>query len=660
MSGQDRSGDTLHNRVSLDSVVVYGRTTGGSLRSTGDGTLLWNMRMMDELPRLFGNADPLHYAQMLPGVSMNGEYDAGLHVLGCESSHNYISIDGAPLYGVSHLLGFFSVFNPSHFQQMNLRKTLAYGSSPDCLGAEITMQTFYQPTDSVAGEMALGPMSSQGTVRIPVTGKSELALSMRASYMNLLYSGLMKGDDSSLKYSFYDVNVTYNHVFDDSNRLRFNFYMGDDDATMDDAEMSSSIGMRWKNTMASLQWQYDNGCVRMSDVAYYTRTESKGALNMVGLNASLPASMYETGNRYRLTWRGWTAGADIARYCFKPQSPLVSSEFMNVGQCVEENTSSRLSVFLDKEWRLSGKMSASTGLRGTHYHAGDNDYIHLSPSAGVTFHPADNVDLIMCYAYQHQYLTKTGMTTINTPFEFWLSAGTYGLQPQTAHSLNFAARYTSRDCGYTVSLEAYTKWLDNQTEYNGTIYSIVSSNYDLRSMLLNGRGHNYGLNVMLMKNRGWLTGWVTYAIGRSMRTYCGEVMNGTFPSSHERIHEVDCVLTFHLGRRVDIGMTGVWATGTPFTAPKQYYLMNQFIVTDFASRNSNRLKPYYRADVSVNYRLTPTRRLHEHGLNLSLYNITANEHELFYYVKVDNGKFSYKSMKFFMRMLPSVSYYMKF
>lgn len=659
MPGQERSSDT-HHRVSLDSVIVYGRTTGKALRTSEDGMMLWDMRMMNELPKLLGNADPLHYAQLLPGVTTNGEYDAGLHVAGCETSHNYISIDGAPLYGVSHLLGIFSIFNASHFQQMKLRKTLAYGSSPDNLGAEITMQTFYQPTDSLTGEGAVGPMSSQGTVRIPVTDRSELTLSLRASYMNLLYSGLLKGDESSLRYSFYDANVTYNHILNDRHRLRFNFYIGDDDATMSDSESSADFGMKWKNAMTSLQWLYDKGEVKMSDIAYYTRTESEGQMNMTGLGASLPASMYEIGDRYSLMWRGWTMGMDMASYHFQPQSPSVSSAFMNIEQQDEENSSWRLSAYIDRKWRLSARLSANTGLRGTMYHAGSSYYRHLSPSAGLMCRLGDNADVSLGYAYQHQYLTKTGMTTINTPFEFWLSAGTYGIEPQAAHSLNLSARYSTKDGGYTVALEAYSKWLDNQTEYNGTIYSMVSSRYNLQSMLLHGSGHNYGVNIMLVKNSGWVNGWVTYSYSRAMRTYNTEVLHGTFPSSHERIHEVNGVVTFHLGKRWDMGFTGVWATGTPFTAPKQYYLLNQFLIADFAEHNSNRLKPYYRIDASVNYHLKPTRRIHEQGLNLSLYNITANEHDLFYYMRINEGQYRYKSMKFFMRVLPSISYYMKF
>ena len=96
--GQDRSGD--NKSVSLDSVIVVGNTHGKNLRTSQDGTMYWNLQMMNDLPKILGNADPLHYSQMLPGVSTNGEYDAGLHVMGCDNGHNRISIDGTPVYTV--------------------------------------------------------------------------------------------------------------------------------------------------------------------------------------------------------------------------------------------------------------------------------------------------------------------------------------------------------------------------------------------------------------------------------------------------------------------------------------------------------------------------------------------------------------------------------
>lgn len=658
--GQHKSGDA-HKGVSLDSVVVYGNTTDSRLRTTSDGTMMWDMSMMNELPKIFGNADPLHYAQALPGVSTNGEFDAGLHVFGCENSHNYVTIDGAPLYGASHLLGLFSVFNAAHFQQMVLRKNSIQASSADRLGATLNMQTHYTPTDSVTGEVAVGLISSQGTVRLPVRKDAELAVSLRASYLNMLYGSLIKGNDGAgLEYSFYDANVTYNQIVNHNNRVLFNLYLGNDNATMDEKQMLASINVKWSNVMGSLQWQYDNGTLRISNNAYYTRSLSKGSFTMAALNASLPSCISEWGDKFSVMKRGWTAGLDLSLYRIEPQIPEVLSSYIKVSAEKEITHSSQASAYIDKEWKLSKKITLATGVRGSLYHIADRNYTNLSPIASLAYIPKKNWDMTLGYSYRHQYLIQTGMSSINTPLEFWLSAGSHGQEPQKGHALSFSTRYTTADGTYTVGLEAYSKWLRNQVEYNGTIYSLITTGYRLQDMILQGRGHNYGASVLVTKNKGWMTGWVAYAYGRAMRTYDTEMLRGTFPSSHERVHEVNGIVTFHLGKRWDIGVNGVWATGTPFTAPRQFYLLNSFLMTEFAGHNANRLRSYFRIDGSVNYHLRPTRRIHEQGLNLSLYNLVANENDMFYYMKLTDEDYVYKRMTFMMRVLPSISYYMKF
>ena len=655
--GQNRSGD--NKSVSLDSVVVVGNTHGTNLRKSQDGTMYWNLRMMNDLPKILGNADPLHYSQMLPGISTNGEYDAGLHVMGCDNGHNRISIDGTPLYGASHILGLFSIFNAAHFQQMVIKK-LPDASSADYLGAELTMQTHYEPTDSLTGEVAVGLISSQGTFRIPVTGSSELAVSLRKCYLNLLYGSLLRDQDARIKYSFYDANVTYNHRINENNRLLFNFYMGNDDANMTEERMMSDMNVKWDNLMTSLRWEYDKDGVNISDNLYYTQNNAKGALDMTSLAVELPSSIAEFGNRFAVSWGEWKSGVDMSLYRIQPQIPKIKSTFYNVQLDIDKTTSFQGTAYIDKSWRINNAVSAITGVRGSWYHNGAKNYWHISPSASILYAPDKRFDISLSYSLRRQYLVQTGMSSINTPLEYWLSAGTYGVEPQLGHNLVLNTRYRLPNGAYSLSFEAYTKWLKNQTEYNGTIYSFIATEYDISSVLLHGKGHNYGFNLMLTKDKGWLTGWIAYAFSRAMRTYDTELLRGTFPSSHERLHEINSVVTFHIGKRWDIGFTCVFASGTPFTAPKMFYVLNRNIVSEYAEHNANRLRPYFRLDGSLNYHFHSTRHIHEHGLNLSVYNMTAHENDLFYYMDFSGWSYEYKRTTFLMKVLPSISYYMKF
>ena len=60
--------------------------------------------------------------QLLPGVSTVGEGASGFNVRGGSVGQNLVLLDEAPVYNSSHLLGFFSVFNPDAVKDVKLYK----------------------------------------------------------------------------------------------------------------------------------------------------------------------------------------------------------------------------------------------------------------------------------------------------------------------------------------------------------------------------------------------------------------------------------------------------------------------------------------------------------------------------------------------------------
>ena len=68
--------------MNLDSVVVTSHRYTSGVKVDAHGDFRWRMQMLDELPKLLGNADPIHYAQMLPGLQTNSEYTSGVHIQG--------------------------------------------------------------------------------------------------------------------------------------------------------------------------------------------------------------------------------------------------------------------------------------------------------------------------------------------------------------------------------------------------------------------------------------------------------------------------------------------------------------------------------------------------------------------------------------------------
>ena len=260
------------------------------------------------------------------------------------------------------------------------------------------------------------------------------------------------------------------------------------------------------------------------------------------------------------------------------------------------------------------------------------------------------------YALQRQYLLNTGFTSLGLPVEFWFSCDV-DKKPYLAHSFHFAYSKSLFNNKYSVGLNLYFKRLFNQIEYNATPLDFYNKEYSLSNVIVRGDGKNYGVNVMVKKNSGAVTGWLSYTYSRALRRF--PIYGGYVPANHERIHELNALLTYRLNKKWDFGAVFVFASGNPFTAPKHFYLLNGNIVSEFGAHNANRTKPYSRLDISANYDIV-NRNGKNMGINISLYNVLLSDNEIYKRLKFYEGKFYYSGFSFFVKVLPSISFYYKF
>ena len=209
---------------------------------------------------------------------------------------------------------------------------------------------------------------------------------------------------------------------------------------------------------------------------------------------------------------------------------------------------------------------------------------------------------------------------------------------------------------YAFQAEAYYRTLRNQVEYKNGFFDLVYSPYSLDDSLMKGDGRAFGASVMLHKKAGKLTGWLSYAWGRSLRTFEG--IDGEIPSAHERLHELDIVASYRTGKW-NFGATFLLATGNPYTPPVALYILSNHIVVQYGQHNSARLGTYRRLDLSATYCFKRTERF-EHGINLSLYNALGARNELYHNLTVDENSFSYTASDINIRFMPSICYYLKF
>ena len=615
---------------------------------TGTKGVTMDISSMKTLPSIVGSPDPIIFAQYLPSMSARTELEAGIHIQGNDHSHNMVSSGGVPIYGVSHLLGLFSVFNSSHFGTMRYRT-----DAPELnrLGGSLDMTL--PESIKAGGDFQAGLIAAQGSLAVPV-GDGGIRVSARRSYLNLLYGNFIKVDGNSIRYGFTDVNLTALLVPSQKDKVWLDAYWGGDNLNGAMGAYGADADTGWSNAMAALHWKHG----KLHQTAYYTAWWLNLSAAWVAMTMSLNSRLGTAGYKAAYTAGDWTFRAETALHDAQPQNPVIigSTNAADITQAPQSAWENILGGRYSRAW---GPFSLETGLKGTAYLSPEKEWTgSVDPDLVLGWNLYRGGQFALRLGTRHQYLFQTGMTDLGMPSEFWFLAGKYS-GPQWSRYASLSYMLDFHQGEYTFAAESYYKTLGNQVEYKGNVMDFLGSAYSLDKALLHGRGRAWGVNMSVSKVSGALTGWISYAWGRSLRSFDNPNYPSEYPSSHERIHELDAVASYRLGKW-NLGANFVAASGTPYTAPEQLYLVSGHIVALFGEHNSSRLKPYMRADVSASYFFD--RGPQENGITLSVYNVTGSENELFYNLVVDKeaGTFRYKGTALLIKFLPSVSYFHKF
>lgn len=650
----------LQTEIQGEAQVVY-RKNRSMISADGFGESSWSMKELQNLPQILGNADPLRYAQFLPAVQTSSEYDAGLHVQGCASGQNAIRMGQAVIYNPSHLLGIFSTFNASHFPSLQI-STYSRIDQPNRVGGILTMRLpNHEPADSVvSAEGGIGLLSSQGTLHLPLGSKSHLTISARQAYLNLLYSRWLEIDDTKTLYGFGDYNLTFSHRNSPRHRFLMNLYYGQDRVHYDDASILVRSSLHWQNLAAEARSEYREGRFALTQSLTFSGYRNRFNLDQDVQHVALPSHIGTWAYHAQLAIGGWTAGADCSLHSIQPQSPETKGSYSSIYNPVPSERASEISAY--GQWRkdlANGQQELVLGLRGTMFRSPDHhSFLSAAPSASWLCRIGYSHSVALRAGINYQYLHQTGFTSLGLPTEFWFSS-TRKQQPQRSESLSLAYKGQLLGGRYAITAEAWCKWLHKQKEYQDNVLDILNSAYSLDEALLQGRGMNYGFGIQLTKQTGPLTGWLAYSFGRSLRWFAINGTTGRYPSSYERQHEAKLVCTFRMLPRLTLTGTAVAASGTPFTMPESFYLINGYIVTQYGRRNSKHLPFYKRIDLAANFDFKQRRNV-RHGLNLSLYNAFGFNNNVFYRLSFHDSGFSMSGVSFLEMPLPSLSYYLKF
>ncbi len=288
-------------------------------------------------------------------------------------------------------------------------------------------------------------------------------------------------------------------------------------------------------------------------------------------------------------------------------------------------TAQEMAVHIQQEWSISERLLANAGFRGSFAVVQNKNYFTPEPRFSLRYALKENQSVKFSYSRMAQYLHRISNSAVSTPTDIWYPV-TDDIEPQTSHQLALAWQnfFTNKDLFF--SAEVYYKTMDKLIGFEeGTNLFL---NTDFESKLIQGKGEAYGLELLLRKEAGRLTGWLSYTLSRSDRQF-DEINDGNwFKARYDRRHNGALVMQYKLNRRLALSMVWEFISGARFTPIIGQYAVPAPTLTGFdliplfSEVNAVKLSDTHRLDLGIKYKSRPDKRFSWYlfaGLN-NLYN----------------------------------------
>lgn len=679
----------------LDEVVVSSDKDVISSRGSQMSAIQIPITQVQKIPSLLGEKDVLKALQLMPGVQSGSEGSSGLYVRGGGPDQNLLILDDAPVYNASHLFGFFSIFNGDAIKNMSLTKggfPARYGGR---LSSVLEMSMKDGNKEKFAGEAGIGLISSRLLLEAPIVkGKSSFLVSGRRTYIDLLAQPFMTNEDK-LGYFFYDFNAKVNYDFSEKDKIFLSGYFGRDKFSFQEKSNSDVFkgGLHWGNATATLRWNHLFNDVTFSNMSLifsdYTFSISQ-ADKYEGFDYELKydSGIKDLGLKYDVQTHispqyFIRAGFASTFHRFRPSAVVVKNTSVNqFDRKIEDIKTVESGIYLENELFFLEKLRLNAGLRYSFYVHKNKTYQGVEPRLSVSYTLPSDWSLKASYATMNQYVHLLSSTGVSLPTDLWVPT-TDAIKPQ--HSKQIAAGVAKDliDKNLTISFEGYYKKMDDIIGYApGANFLLVddlesASEYAWQQSVIRGQGWSYGMELLLQRKIGKLSGWLGYTLSWTQHQFDDDNNGQKFFPRYDRRHDISLVAIYNLSEKVTLSGTWVYGTGNAISLPNAKYeigeahpnnILRDYTVLSYGAKNDFRMRSYHRLDLAVQFHKT-NKRNRKRTWEVGLYNVYSRRNPFFYQVnEKETGEFvNGKSVKknvlqqySIFPIIPSVTYNLKF
>ena len=522
--------------------------------------------------------------KFLPGVEATDPFSPLYSVRGGDPSGNLVLLDGVTVYNPYHFATADGLFNTQTVKDIDLFVG-GFGSEYGGRNSSILYITTKDGNmDKLHGEIEPTTTHTKVFLEFPVGKNGSMMVAGRYFYDLPMRFAL------GSKSFFYDANISYTNRLNAKNRLTIKLFDSQDKSNINldrylsyidkafDTDIYKDMYMSsinsWSNRIATAYLK------TIISPNIYLKTQVYGSFHAANINSGMDFRYKpdSTGTTYQITNNSRFAskindvcaksaitikidtintfhlGAEFNKYYFSNET-----EIQHISNGVSIRQPNLFSCFAEDKMRF-GKLIVRPGLRASRY-----SYFNkweYEPRLNLSFDLPSNFKLKAALGIYYQYIIS-----MNTQ-EYEISQFLDYYYPLKNNAPTKSIQYIAgieKPIGTHSILSANAYFIDMPLTYmfNLNLDQLQASSFS--DKLEKGNGKSYGIEILWKGQYKKLSGWMSYGLSRTTRSYPFIKEGKSFLFDYDRTHSFKTVLSYKMTDDITYNTSLVAQSGLPKT-----------------------------------------------------------------------------------------------
>jgi len=528
-------------------------------------------------------------------------------------------MDGTDVYNPEHAFGLFSTFNTDAIKQVDLSKGGFAAEFGGRLSSVLNITNLDGNREEFEGESSISLLSAKTTLQMPIGNLGSISGSVRRTYFD---QTIAKFIDDIPDYYFYDANIKAFLDLNANNKLTISFYGGRDVLGVtfnNDSPDKVGFNYDWGNKTGSIRWTKVFNPTLFSNF-WITASRFSSYFDLDEFN------VYEDNTVTDITFKGnleyHLSNHFATKFGFEQKNLHVNyqQEFPG-GEVDVTNRPEHYIAYMQGNWKPTSRWDIEGGIRYNFFNS-DTSFHNIAPRFSAKYRLTEKINLKAAAGVYYQYLHRVPRFIVS---DIWTASNKYQNQSKSVHYILGYQQEIDKD--YEFEIETYYKDYENIYSFNQTFNTELSPEYyngndepvykNTKGLFNRGDGHSIGLELLVRKDVGRLTGWVGYSLSKTTHNFKNINQGKAFTPRHDRTSALNIVANYNLtGKTEDyyqgtwhFGANLVWTSGQPFTEPGSGYITGstpgapiRYVEYAPTRINNIRFPEYARLDLSLTYK----------------------------------------------------------